>query len=150
MNSYWDTSAILALNIPGDALHLAAARCWDELADLPRVWCWVHDLEILQTVRNLAQRHPPKGSIDHWRCLIQTLEEDVANGIFLAASISLEDTFQTARLLSAEYGWANRVGAVDLLHVAAAQKSGCAVFVTGDRQQAGLTQDAGLKTLLLD
>ncbi len=150
MKSYWDTSAVLALNIPGDSLHPAAARCWDELVELPRVWSWVHDLEIPQTVRNLAQRHPPKGPIDHWKGLIQALQEDVSQGVFWPESISLENTFQTARLLSAQYGWHNRVGAVDLLHVAAAQKSGCSVFVTGDRQQAGLARSAGLKTLLLD
>lgn len=150
MKSYWDTSAILALNIPGDSLHLAASQCWDELAELARVWCWVHDLEVPQTVRNLAQRHPPSHSLDHWKALIQVLDEDVASGVFAFESLSLEDTWQTARLLSAEYGWDNRVGAVDLLHVAAAKKSGCTVFVTGDRHQAGLARDAGLKTLLLD
>jgi hypothetical protein len=59
MKVYFDTSAVLAVNLPGDSLHAAAARCWDDLADAARVWSWVHDLEVPQAVRNLAQRRPP-------------------------------------------------------------------------------------------
>jgi predicted nucleic acid-binding protein len=149
MTAYLDTSAVVALVLPFDRLHEAAGEAWDQVADHVKAWGWLHDLEVRQTLRNLAQRNPapaPRAALEQ---VASDLGMDVSRGVYQRVRLEDTDLPHRAEVLAAAHGSGHLVGAFDLLHVAAAALSAADLFVTGDANQAAVAQAAGLNVRLL-
>jgi predicted nucleic acid-binding protein len=149
LTAYLDTSVIVALALPFDRLHEAAGAAWDDVAAHVKPWGWLHDLEVRQTLRNLAQRNPapaPRAALEQVAC---ELRRDVSRGVYQRVRLEDADLPHRAEVLAAAHGSGQVVGAFDLLHIAAAELVVADLFVTGDANQAAVAKAAGLNVRLL-
>ena len=76
---------------------------------------------------------------------LATIEEDVANGVFLEATPSGGDLYREAAALSDRYTPTLATRSLDLLHVAAAALLGAKVFYSFDERQRKAAVGEGLK-----
>lgn len=149
MIAYLDTSAVVALQLPFDRLHEAAGKAWDEVSDHVKPWGWLHDLEVMQTLRNIAQRTPSPAPRQALEQVASELLLDVSRGVYQRVRLEETALAHRAEILGAAQGGAQVVGAFDLLHIAAAQLAAADGFVTGDVNQAAVATAAGLTVRLL-
>ncbi|MCB1127290.1 MAG: PIN domain-containing protein [Verrucomicrobiae bacterium] len=147
--AYLDTSAILALLLPFDALHAAAGEAWDAAVGQVKPWTWLHALEVAQSLRNVAARRPapaPRAALEQ---IARDALADVQRGLWQRVRLEPEDLPHRAELVGATHGGTSVIGAFDLLHIAGAQMTAADLFVTGDANQAKAARAAGLKVQLL-
>ena len=136
-----DTSLVLKAYIPEPGTPAAIAIIEAENPPIP----FSHILEIeLRTAIRLKFGRREITSVA-MRAALHTVEKDLASGILARPIYDLEAVYMRAETLSAKHAAATLARSADILHIASALESGCAMFASFDERQRKCAALAGLK-----
>lgn len=144
MNTYFDTSYLVALYVPND--HTAAAlRYRARAVREPIFFTPLHRLELRTTVRQCARTDLI--SLVNARAILRHIEEDLDDGTLVHQTLDWIKSLRIAEQLAERLAWSQACRSLDLWHVAAAVETGAKTFVTFDKDQLGLAKAEGLRAI---
>jgi predicted nucleic acid-binding protein len=138
---YADTSFLFSL-YARDANSDLANRVMTKLR-APLIYTSLQRHELRNALRLSAFR----GEISKSECrqLLQTLEQDLHDGVLLEATVNWNETYSIAESLSHSHTVALGTRGFDILHVAVALSLQSKTFLTFDTRQSNLAKAAKLK-----
>lgn len=142
MSAYADTGFLCSLYAPDANSDRAIRRMQKQ--DLPLPFTWLHQLEFRNALRLRVFRREIDASQRDGS--LNLLLADLANGVLVPASPTLNELMTEAERLSAQYSEKLGTRSLDILHVAAALTLGREAVLTFDTRQAALARAARLKT----
>ncbi len=143
MPTYFDTSIVLKCYVSEADSPAAVEIVQANKSSIP----FSHILEI--ELRTGIRLKHGRGEITaaEMKASLQTVEGDLASGVLIRPDYDLEAVYTRAEALSAKHAAATLARSADILHIAAALESGCAVFASFDDRQRQIAVLAGLKII---
>lgn len=138
---YADTSFLFSL-YARDANSDQANRIMAKLST-PLIWTTLQRHEL----RNAFRLSSFRGEISKTECqkLLQTLDQDLLNGILIEATVNWNEAYKIAETLSHSHTQNLGTRGFDILHVAVAQSLQAKTFLTFDTRQSNLAKTTKLK-----
>ncbi len=149
MRVYCDVGYLFALRVPMDRWHRPAAVFWSGIQSAPKLFTWLHRLELYNLIRHATLRQPAPYTVGQAKALLAQFKRDVYQGMFEYADFSVPDVLQEFTAWSAAHGFQHIVTTLDLLHICAATVLGADQFVTTDERQHQAATLAGLASVLV-
>ncbi len=135
---YFDTGVLLKLYLP----EPNSPRATELVGDLSASLSALHRLEMQSALgQKLGRREITEAE---YREVRGDIENDVAQGVFIAAVVDWVRVFARAEGLAVKHGAATLCRSFDTLHVALALELGVTEFCTFDTRQATMARAAGL------
>ena len=140
-DAYPDSSFLVSLH--RNDQHHSLAQSFLARAAQSLVFNPLHRLEVRNALRNAAAN----GEMTSRDCRLafHQIEEDLRDGLLIHTAIPWTDVFQRADELSAAHAAREGQRTIDLLHVAIALECGATAFLSFDKRQRRVAQNAGLK-----
>lgn len=145
MNIYLDSSAIVKLYAPeaGSSAVIACVRGLKE--SLP--FSPLHEVEVKNAFRLKVFRKEASGG--QVTKTIRTIDQDLAQRIFIRPELDWADVFRKAEELSGSFSTRSGARSLDLLHVASCLLLRCRNFLSFDERQVIVARKAKLHIVRL-
>lgn len=142
MTSYADTSVLVALYVP-EAFSAVARTAVAAHPQSP--FTSLHELELGNALALMAGRRSISAA--EYKAVTAQVREDVEAQRLVPVALDWPQTFADATALSLAHTAKLLTRSLDVLHVAAARRLGCEVFVSADDRQLATARAAGLKVV---
>ena len=146
MNIYADTSFFIAYHKTGDALHNQALALDAAYNEHDWLWCALHTIEVFITIRGLVNT-PARLPYPLAQSMIGRIEQMLQAGAYQRVDFPWQESLKQTARVSEAHGWMRKFGPFDTWHVGAALALRVDYFVTFDRPQGTLADQAGLRVI---
>jgi predicted nucleic acid-binding protein len=137
--TYADSSALIPLYVP-ERFSITARSVVSAAGTIP--FTALHQLEIPNAFEMLVGRRAI--TREECRAIQRQLHDDLESHRLLPTTLDLEQVFADAGELSRRHTATRLARSLDLLHVAAAHRADCTIFVSADDRQLAVAKATGL------